>query len=263
MVINQVTTTADAMPLGEMTGTVESGPTNLVLCDGSQAEIARSQLVSDSELSIHQNRLAFSNLLEWRPFPRGEPTVDGFPHFQDDGGYLSDGQRRTDNRKLWHGHNRFLSIDRGLCIPSYTLDLTDHPNGENFLVPCLLTADEKGMLRIPLSADGQLEMDIDAPHTSKLYPWDDTRDNNFTRNRARLDEEHGKQTEFPKDVPEKRHRMNPAKLAKRRELFLAAHALLEDSEVPNRCRNVSAAQQWLERLHQNHVDRLNQLRRET
>jgi hypothetical protein len=98
------------------------------------------------------------------------------------------------------------------------------------------------------------------PH--RLYSWDDKRDNNFTRNRARLDEELGKQTEFPKDMPEKRHRMNPAKLAKRRELFLAVRTLLQDSELPSRCRNVSAAQKYLERLHQDHFDRLNQLRRE-
>ena len=56
--------------------------------------------------------------------------------------------------------------------------------------------------------------------------------------------------------------MHPAKLAERRELFLAVVALLENSENPNRCRNVSAAQKWLERLHQDHFDRLNQLRRE-
>jgi hypothetical protein len=73
MVLNQVTTTADAMPLGEVTGTVDSVATNLILCDGS--EVARSQLVNDSELSIQQNRFAFSNWLEWRPQTRGESTV--------------------------------------------------------------------------------------------------------------------------------------------------------------------------------------------
>jgi hypothetical protein len=63
-------------------------------------------------------------------------------------------------------------------------------------------------------------------------------------------------------VPEKRHRMNPTKLAKRRELYLAVHALLQDRENPNRCKNVVAAHQWMERLHQAHFDRLNELRRE-
>ncbi len=166
---SEVPTTADAMPLGEVTGTVDSVATNLILCDGS--EVARSQLVNDSELSIQQNRYAFSNWLEWRPQTRGESIVDGAPHFLDDGGYLSDGQGRSDGKKIWHGKDRFLSINRGLCIPSYTLDLNVDPNGEKFLVPCLLTPDKKGMLRIPLSADGQVEMDTDVPH--RLYSWDD------------------------------------------------------------------------------------------
>jgi hypothetical protein len=216
MLLSQVTTTADAMPLGQV-GSVETAATNLILCDGT-TEVDRSRLVNDTELSIVQNRLVSSNLLEWRPHARVS-AVDGIPHFQDDGGYLSDGQSRSDDRKLWHGKNHFLSVNRGLCIPSYTLDLTDQLEREQFLIPCLLTPDDKGKLRIPLSADDQVEMDIDVPH--RLYSWDDKRDNNFTRNRARLDEGHGKQTEFPKDMPEKRHRMNPAKLAKRRELFLA------------------------------------------
>jgi hypothetical protein len=220
--VRPVVSTADATSFGQVTGLVESAATKLILCDGS-TEIHRSQLANDTELSLCQNRFAYSNLLEWKPHTRVE-TVDGNPHFQDAGDYLSDGQRRSDDRRLWHGHNHFLTINRGLCISSYTLDLTDQPDREKFLVPCLLTPDEKGMLRIPLSADGQVEMDIDVPH--RLYSWDDIRSNNFTRNRARLDEEHGKQTEFPKDVPEKRFRMNPAKLAKRRELLLAVIALL-------------------------------------
>ncbi len=41
-----------------------------------------------------------------------------------------------------------------------------------------------------------------------------------------------------------------------------SHAVTLDSEFPNRCRNVNAAQKWLERLHEDHFDRLNQLRRE-
>jgi len=254
---NQVMSTADDSQIGQVTGFVESAATVLILCDGS-TEVDRSQLVNDNELSVEQNRLAYSTLLKWKPHPRVE-TVDGIPHFNDAGDYLSDGQCRTDDRRVWHGKNHSLTVNRGLYIPSYTLDLTDQPGREQFLVPCLLTPNDQGMLRIPLSADGQVEMDTDVPH--RLYSWDDIRSNNFTRNRARLDEEHGKQTEFPKDVPEKRIRMNPTKLAKRRELFLAVLASINDSELPNRCRNVSAAQKWLERLHEDHFDRLNQLRR--
>jgi hypothetical protein len=257
MIPNQVSNTADDILLGQV-GSVETAATKLILCDGT-TEVDRSRLVNDTELSIYQDRLAYSNLLEWRPHAR-ESVVDGVPHFQDADGYLSDGQSRSDDPKAWHGKNHFLSVNRGLYIPSYTLDLTDQPEREKILIPRLLTPDDKGRLRILLSADGQVEMDIDVPH--RLYSWDDKRDNNFTRNRARLDEEHGKQTEFPKDMPEKRHRMNPAKLAKRRELFLAVRTLLQDSELPSRCRNVSAAQKYLERLHQDHFDRLNQLRRE-
>jgi hypothetical protein len=124
MLLSQVTTTADAMPLGQV-GSVETAATNLILCDGT-TEVDRSRLVNDTELSIFQNRLVSSNLLEWRPHARLS-AVDGAPHFQDDGGYLSDGQSRSDDRKAWHGKNHFLTVNRGLCIPSYTLDLTEQP----------------------------------------------------------------------------------------------------------------------------------------
>ena len=134
---NQVSSTADAMTvntngglnqldLSKVKGVVGTSAEPLLLCDGS-TWIPRSQLVNDAELSIDHNQFAFSNLLDWRPQPREEPT-DGFPHFLDDGGYLSDGQPRSDYRSEWHGKKRFLSILRGLCIPSYTLDLSDHPD---------------------------------------------------------------------------------------------------------------------------------------
>jgi hypothetical protein len=197
MPLNQVVSTADAKTLSQETRSVERVAAPLILCDGT-TRIARSQLVNDAGLSIEEDRFAFSNELAWRPQPRGVPPVDGFPHHLDDGGYLSDGQQHTDARREWHGKKRFLSINRGLCIPSYTLKLTDHDDSESVLLPCFLTPNSKGLLRNELSSNGEFEVDTDV---HKLYPWDDITVNNFTRKRALLDEEHGKQTEFPGDVP--------------------------------------------------------------
>jgi hypothetical protein len=164
MLLSQVTTTADAMLLSQVTssadattfgqkgtGCAESAATTLILCDGTTL-VPRSQLVNDAELSIEENQFAFSELLTWRPFSRREQVVDGTPHFMDDGGYLSDGQLRTDDKRNWHGPKRLLSIPRGLCLPDHTLNLTDEPDGEKFLIPCLLVANEDGKLRIHRSA---------------------------------------------------------------------------------------------------------------
>jgi hypothetical protein len=104
---NQVMSTADASQIGQVTEFVESAATRLILCDGS-TEVDRSQLVNDDELAVEQNRFVYSTLLKWKPHPRVE-TVDGIPHFNDAGDYLSDGQQRTDDRRLWHGKNHFLT----------------------------------------------------------------------------------------------------------------------------------------------------------
>ena len=147
MLLSQVMSTADAKTLSQETRSVERVAAPLILCDGT-TRIARSQFVNDAGLSIEQDRLAYSNVLQWRPQPRRVPQVDGFHHHLDDGGYLSDGQQHMDDRREWHGKKRFLSIDRGLCIPSYTLKLRDHrdDDSEKFLVPCRLIPNEKGLL---------------------------------------------------------------------------------------------------------------------
>ncbi len=193
MLLSQVTTTADAMPLGQVTEFVESAATKLILCDGT--EIARSQLVNDTGLSIYQGRLAYSNVLEWKPQPKGEVPVSGSPHFLDYGGYLSDGQRPTDNPRAWHRQNGGCSINRGISIPPYYLPGND---GEQISVPCPLLPNEKGFLRKHLCDETHFECETDV---EKLYLWDDTTVNDFTTNRALLDAEHGQQTEFPTDAP--------------------------------------------------------------
>ncbi len=104
-----------------------------------------AKLVNDTGLSIERRRLAYSNILEWKPQPKGELPVDGIPHPLDHGGYMSDGQRITDNPRDWHRKNGGLSIQRGICIPPYyvpgSLDL---PEWEQVSVPCLLLPDAKG-----------------------------------------------------------------------------------------------------------------------
>ncbi len=91
MQLSQATSSADAMPLGQVTRFVGSVAAPLILsrCDGF-TQIARSQLVNDTRLSIEQRRVAYSNVLEWKPQPKGELPVSGFPHHLDHGGYLSE-----------------------------------------------------------------------------------------------------------------------------------------------------------------------------
>jgi hypothetical protein len=199
-------------------------------------------------------------VLQWRPQPEGERPVNGFPHFLDDGGYLSDGQHPLDDRRKWHGKNLGLSINRGLCIPNYFVPADNDLDREQVTIPCLLIPNEKGLPRKYLSDEDQFEGDTDV-HV--LYLWDDTTVNNFTTNRARLDKEHGQQTEFPKDASENRLRMHPDKLARRRDLLVAVVEMLgESTRPPQRCRNFSAAKKWHERLLQNHSKLLNDLRRQ-
>ncbi len=246
MLLNQVTTTADAMPLGKVTGTVESVATNHILCDGT-TEIARSQLVNDTGLSIEQRRFPYSNVLEWKPQPKGEIPVSGFPHYLDYGGYLSDGQKPTDNSRAWHRRNGGCSINRGICIPPYYIPGRDDlPEWEQVGIPRLLLPDDKGFLRKPLCDEAHFECNTDV---DKLYLWNDTTINDFTTNRARPDAEHGQQTEFPPDAPMNRRRMHPDKLARRRELFEAFVDMLEESpQMYQQCRNFRAAEKWHERL---------------
>ena len=271
MLLNQVVSTADAMTvntngglnqldLSKVTGVVETTAETLILCDGS-TEIARSQLVNDTGLSIEQRRFAYSNVLEWKPQPKGEVPVSGFPHYLDYGGYLSDGQQPTDNPRRWHRRNGGLSIRRGIYIPPYYVPGSmDLPEWEQVSVPCLLFPNEKGELRKHLRDEVHFECQTDV---EKLYLWDETTVNDFTTNRARLDAEHGQQTEFPTDAPMNRRRMHPDKLARRRELFAAFVDRLEESpQMHRQCRNFSAAAKWHERLLQNHIDCLRKLRKQ-
>ena len=244
----------------QVTGFVESAATPLILCDGS-TQIARSQLVNNTGLSIEQRRFAYSNVLEWKPQPKGELPVSGFPHHLDHGGYLSDGQQPGDHPRQWHRLNGGLSIRRGICIPPYYLPC--HKNRiewEQVEIPCLLLPDEKGLLRKHLCDEVRFECETDV---EKLYPWDDSTVNEFTTNRARLDAELGQQTEFPTDAPMNRLRMHPDKLARRRALFEALVDMLEESpQTHQQCQNFSVVEKWHERLLQSHIDYLRKLRKQ-
>lgn len=227
----------------------------------------------------------FSNVLEYKPGPIGELPVDGFPHHMDDAGYRSDGQHPCEDRRNWHGKRHPLSINRGLCIPAYHLQINPRDNGDRVLIPCLLTPDEKGKLEqevsiaasrsvevinVPvvryalltqfLSENDRFEDDTEVPNF--VYPWDDATDDLFTRDRKRLDQEYGKETEFPADVPERRLRMHPKKLARRLELFTAVLTMLRPINRSSQfCKNVWEAQKRQEQLHEAHFDYLNKLRR--
>jgi hypothetical protein len=263
MQLSQVTSSADAMTFGQGTPRarfVESVTAPLILCDGT-TQIARSQLVNDTGLSIDRRRFAYSNVLEWKPQPKGELPVSGFPHYLDHGGYLSDGQSPTDDPRAWHRRNGGLSIRRGICIPPYYVPgCKDLPEWEQVSVPCLLLPDETGLLRRHLCDEVHFECETDV---NIPYLWDDTAVNDFTTNRARLDAELGRQTEFPADAPMNRRRMHPDKLARRKELFETIVDMLEESpQTYQQCRNFRAAEKWHERLLQNHIDYLRKLRKQ-
>jgi hypothetical protein len=218
--------------------------------------VDRSQFVKDTGLSIEGDQYVFSNVLEYKPGPIGELPVDGFPHHMDDAGYRSDGQHPCEDRRNWHGKRHPLSINRGLCIPAYHLQINPRDNGDRVLIPCLLTPDEKGKLEqevsiaasrsvevtnVPvvryalltqfLSENDRFEDDTEVPNLNFVYPWDDATDDLFTRDRKRLDQEYGKETEFPADVPERRLRMHPKKLARRLELFTAVLTMLRPINI--------------------------------
>ena len=128
------------------------------------------------------------------------------------------------------------------------------------MIPCLLVPDENGPLRKYLSADDRFEDDTEVPKW--VYPWDDTRVNQFTIDRKRLDQECDLETEFPKDIPVERLRMHPEKLARRRELFAAVVEMLRSINRPDQfCKNIWEAQKWLGQLHNAHFDYLHKLRR--
>ena len=117
--VRPVVSTADAkllVPTGSIT--LELVPTGYDQPLLSPTE-GGARLVNDNGLSMDDNHLVYSNVLEWRPQPYRELPVDGLPHDQDTGGYLSDDQPPSDSRRLWHGKAHPLSINRGLCIPSH------------------------------------------------------------------------------------------------------------------------------------------------
>jgi hypothetical protein len=133
-------------------------------------------------------------------------------------------------------------------------------DGEQVSVPCPLLPNEKGFLRKHLCDEVHFECETDVV---KLYPWDDTTVNDFTTNRARLDAEHGQQTEFPMDAPMNRRRMHPDQLARRRKLFEVHMDMLEESpQTYQQCRNFRAVEKWHERLLQNHIEYLRKLRKQ-
>jgi hypothetical protein len=256
--VRPVVSTADATLL------VPTGSITLVLVPTGYDQPRLSpteggaQLVNDTGLSLQDDNLVYSNVLEWRPNPYRELPVEGLPHDQDTGGYRSDGQSPSDARHLWHGKNRLLSIDRGLCIPSYHFSRV---NGERTLIPCLLTPNEKGLLRNYLRSDDRFEDDTEVPKWT--HEWDDKTDNMFTRDRKRLDQMlHEVETEFPIGTPATRVRMHPDKLARRMNFFAAVVDMLRPYNLPAAfCKNVWEAEKWQEKLHKAHFDYLCKLRR--
>jgi hypothetical protein len=129
-----------------------------------------------------------------------ERRIDGrwVPHFLDDGGYLSDGQRRSDDQKVMAWKESFSVGQSGLMHSE--LHAGPQRSSERREIPGSMPSDSRreGMLRIPLSADGQVEMDTDVPH--RLYSWDDIRDGSSYSDGILTDRDDDDENRSPSEV---------------------------------------------------------------